>query len=51
MKNNPVVRNTLAEFEENELIIASKLYKEKLFAPLSLGVDPNWKISDFRKFE
>ena len=31
--------------------VAERLYKEKLFAPLSLGVDPNWKISDFRKFE
>ena len=30
MKSNPVVRNALAEFKENELIIASKLYKEKL---------------------
>ena len=35
MKNNPVVRNALAEFEENELIIASKLYKEKLFDQIS----------------
>lgn len=35
MKNNPVVRNALAEFEENELIIASKLYKEKLFGQIS----------------
>ena len=31
--------------------VAERLYKEKLFAPLTLGVDPNWKISDFRKFE
>ena len=30
--------------------VAEKLYDEKLFAPLTLGVDPNWKISDFRKF-
>lgn len=30
MKGNPIVRNALAEFEANELIIASKLYKEKL---------------------
>ena len=30
MKSNPVVGNALAEFKENELIIASKLYKEKL---------------------
>ncbi len=31
--------------------VAERLYREKLFAPLTLGVDPNWKISDFRKFE
>lgn len=31
--------------------VAERLYKEKLFAPFTLGVDPNWKISDFRKFE
>ena len=31
--------------------VAERLYKERLFAPLTLGVDPNWKISDFRKFE
>ena len=30
--------------------VAERLYEEKLFAPLSLGVDPNWRISDFRKF-
>ena len=30
MKSNPVVRNALEEFKENELIIASKLYREKL---------------------
>ena len=30
MKSNPVVRNALAEFKENELIVASKLYREKL---------------------
>lgn len=30
MKSNPVVKNALAEFKENELIIASKLYREKL---------------------
>ena len=30
MKSNPAVRNALAEFEENELIIASKLYREEL---------------------
>ncbi len=30
--------------------IGERLYKEKLFAPLTLGVDPNWKISNFRKF-
>ena len=26
------------------------LYKEKLFAPLSLSVDPNWKIDKYRVF-
>ena len=30
--------------------IAEHLYKEKLFAPLSLGVDPNWKIDKYRVF-
>lgn len=31
--------------------VAEHLYREKLFAPLTLGVDPNWKISDFRKYQ
>ena len=31
--------------------VANKLYEQKIFAPLTLGVDPNWKISDFRKFD
>ncbi len=35
MKSNPVIRNTLEEFKENELIIASKLYKEKLSGYIS----------------
>ena len=35
MKCNPIVRNALAEFEANELIIASKLYKEKLSGQIS----------------
>ena len=30
MKSNPVVREAISEFEENELIIAGKLYREKL---------------------
>ncbi len=30
--------------------VAEHLYKEKVFAPLSLGVDPNWKIDHFREF-
>ena len=30
MKSNPVVKNALTEFKENELIVASKLYREKL---------------------
>lgn len=35
MKGNPVVKNALAEFEENELIVASKLYREKLSGLIS----------------
>lgn len=35
MKRNPVVKNVLAEFKENELIVASKLYKEKLASQIS----------------
>ena len=35
MKSNPVVRNALREFKENELIIASRLYKEKLSGQIS----------------
>ena len=35
MKGNSIVRNALAEFEANELIIASKLYKEKLSGQIS----------------
>ena len=31
--------------------VAGKLYEEKTFADLSLGVDPNWRISDFRNFK
>jgi len=31
--------------------VAEHLYREKVFAPLTLGVDPNWKISDFRHFD
>ena len=30
--------------------LATHLYREKLFAPLSLSADANWRISDFRKF-
>jgi len=30
--------------------LAEHLYKEKLFAPLSLGVDPNWKINKYKVF-
>ena len=30
MKSNPVVKNALTEFKENELIVASKLYREEL---------------------
>ncbi len=35
MKSNPIVKEALAEFKENELIIASKLYKEKLAGRIS----------------
>lgn len=31
--------------------VATHLYKRKLFAPLNIGVDPNWSIEDFDKFE
>jgi N6-L-threonylcarbamoyladenine synthase len=31
--------------------VAEHLYREKVFAPLTLGVDPNWRISDFRHFD
>ncbi|OPZ37685.1 MAG: tRNA N6-adenosine threonylcarbamoyltransferase [Tenericutes bacterium ADurb.BinA155] len=30
--------------------VAEHLYARKIFAPLTLGVDPNWKISDWDKF-
>lgn len=30
--------------------VAEHLYKEKFFAPLSIGVDPNWKIDQFRDY-
>lgn len=30
---------------------AEHLYPLQIFAPLSLGVDPNWQIEDFDKFE
>jgi putative glycoprotease GCP len=30
--------------------VGSYLYKEKVFAPLTLGVDPSWKIEDYRKY-
>ena len=35
MKGNPVVRNALAEFKENELIMASRVYREKLVCLIS----------------
>ena len=31
--------------------VAEHLYERKMFAFLDLGVDPNWKIEDFDKFE
>lgn len=30
--------------------VASRLYNLKVFAPLNLGVDPNWKIDEWNKF-
>lgn len=30
--------------------VASRLYDLKVFAPLYLGVDPNWKIDEWNKF-
>jgi len=30
--------------------VAERLYALKMFAPLDLGVDPNWKIENFDKF-
>ena len=30
--------------------VAERLYKLKVFAPLSIGVDPNWKIDEWNKF-
>ena len=31
--------------------VAEHLYEMKVFAPLSLGVDPNWSIEEYKKFE
>lgn len=31
--------------------VASHLYERKVFAPLDLGVDPNWKIDHWDRFE
>ncbi len=30
--------------------VAERLYKENFFAPLDIGVDPNWKIDQFRDY-
>lgn len=30
--------------------LGSRLFDEQLFAPLSISVDPSWKIDDFRNF-
>lgn len=30
--------------------VAEHLYEKKIFAPLDLGVDPNWRIEDWNKF-
>lgn len=31
--------------------VAEKLYMRKVFAPLTLGVDPNWRLDEWDKFE
>ncbi len=31
-------------------MVGNYLYDRKIFAPLSIGVDPSWKIEDFDKF-
>jgi N6-L-threonylcarbamoyladenine synthase len=31
--------------------VAERLYEKKVFAPLTLGVDPNWKIDHWDKFD
>ncbi len=30
--------------------VGEYLYREKIFAPLDISVDPSWKIEDFKKF-
>ncbi len=30
--------------------LAERLYERKIFAPLTLGADPNWQIDDYLKF-
>ena len=30
--------------------VGNYLYEESLFAPLSIGVDPSWKIEDYKKY-
>lgn len=30
--------------------VAERLYERKLFAPLNISVDPNWRIEDYDKF-
>ena len=30
--------------------VASHLYERNIFAPLSIGVDPSWRIEDYNKF-
>ena len=31
--------------------VGEKLFERKVFASLNLGVDPNWRIEDYKKFE
>ena len=30
--------------------VAERLYKENIFADLTLGVDPSWQLDDFRNY-
>ena len=36
--------------EKKKKKVASHLYERNIFAPLSIGVDPSWRIEDYNKF-